>query len=275
MLGNYATFSLLFIFTTMKTNKTAVVCGSTQGIGKAVAWALAAQGIHIVLVGRNPERLAATHRELESQFGTQPAPIIADFSQPEELRTTIAAWVAQGHSAQILINNTGGPKSGPITEATTDEFLEAFNQHVICNHIMMQALLPGMKSAGFGRIINIISTSVKQPLANLGVSNTIRGAVANWSKTLANELGQFGITVNNILPGATHTGRLEEIAGVRANKTGESIEAIFEDMGKESPMKRIAQPEEIAAAAVFLASEAASYINGINLPVDGGRTKSL
>lgn len=275
MLGNYATFSLLFIFTTMKTNKTAVVCGSTQGIGKAVAWALAAQGIHIVLVGRNPERLTATHQELESKFGTQPAPIIADFSQPDELQTAIAAWVVQGHSAQILINNTGGPKSGPITEATTDEFLAAFHQHVICNHIMMQALLPGMKSAGFGRIINIISTSVKQPLANLGVSNTIRGAVANWSKTLANELGQFGITVNNILPGATHTGRLEEIAGVRSNKTGESLEAIFEDMGKESPMKRIAQPEEIAAAAVFLASEAASYINGINLPVDGGRTRSL
>jgi len=132
-----------------------------------------------------------------------------------------------------------------------------------------------MKASGFGRIINIISTSVKQPLSNLGVSNTIRGAVANWSKTMANELGPFGITVNNILPGATQTGRLEEIAKVRAEKTGETIEEIFNDMGQESPMKRIAQPEEIASAAAFLASEAAGYINGVNLPVDGGRTKSL
>jgi 3-oxoacyl-[acyl-carrier protein] reductase len=177
--------------------------------------------------------------------------------------------------AHILINNSGGPKSGPIVDAAPEEFLSAFNQHLICNHIMTQALIPGMKAAGFGRIINIISTSVKQPLANLGVSNTIRGAVANWSKTMANELGQFGITVNNVLPGATHTGRLEEIAGVRAQKTGETIEEILTDMGKESPMKRIAQPEEVAAAAAFLASEKASYINGINLPVDGGRTKSL
>jgi 3-oxoacyl-[acyl-carrier protein] reductase len=140
---------------------------------------------------------------------------------------------------------------------------------------MTQALIPGMKATGFGRVINIISTSVKQPLANLGVSNTIRGAVANWSKTMANELGQYGITVNNVLPGATHTGRLEEIAQVRAQKTGETLEAIFNDMGQESPMKRIAQPEEVAAAVAFLASDAASYINGINLPVDGGRTKSL
>jgi 3-oxoacyl-[acyl-carrier protein] reductase len=132
-----------------------------------------------------------------------------------------------------------------------------------------------MKQKGFGRIINIISTSVKQPLPNLGVSNTIRGAVANWSKTLATELAPFGITVNNVLPGATNTGRLQSIASTKAAKTGGTVEDIFAEMADETPINRIAEPEEIAAAVVFLASESASYINGINLPVDGGRTKSL
>ncbi len=256
-------------------HKIAVVCGSTQGIGKAIAFELARQGIRVVLVGRNEDGLRTVYQELSALYGPQPMPLKADFSRPNEVKLAIAAWVSQGNVAHILINNSGGPKSGPIVDAAPEEFLSAFNQHLICNHIMTQALIPGMKAAGFGRVINIISTSVKQPLANLGVSNTIRGAVANWSKTMANELGQFGITVNNVLPGATHTGRLEEIAGVRAQKTGETMEEIFIDMGKESPMKRIAQPEEVAAAAAFLASEKASYINGINLPVDGGRTKSL
>ena len=259
----------------MNQQKIAIVCGSTQGIGRAIAQQLASEGVQVVLVGRNQERLQATHQALESEFGPQPQPIQADFSEPKEVKSAIAVWVSQGNMAHILINNSGGPKSGPIVDAAPEEFIAAFNQHLICNHIMTQALIPGMKAAGFGRIVNIISTSVKQPLANLGVSNTIRGAVANWSKTMANELGQFGITVNNVLPGATHTGRLEEIAGVRAQKSGESISEILLDMGKESPMKRIAKPEEVAAAVAFLASDSASYINGINLPVDGGRTKSL
>jgi len=255
--------------------KIAVVCGSTQGIGKAIAFELARQGIRVVLVGRNEDGLRTVHQELSALYGSQPMPLKADFSRPNEVKLAIETWIAQGNQAQILINNSGGPKSGPIVDADPSEFLAAFNQHLIGNHIMTQALVPGMKASGFGRIINIISTSVKQPLSNLGVSNTIRGAVANWSKTMANELGPFGITVNNILPGATQTGRLEEIAKVRAEKTGETIEEIFNDMGQESPMKRIAQPEEIASAAAFLASEAAGYINGVNLPVDGGRTKSL
>lgn len=256
-------------------NKTAIVCGSTQGIGKAIAFQLATEGVKVVLVGRSKEKLDSLHQDLVAEFGPQPEPIMADFSRPDEVKAQIQAWISNGNTAHILINNSGGPKSGPIVDADPSEFIAAFNQHLICNHIMSQALIPGMKAAGFGRIINIISTSVKQPLMNLGVSNTVRGAVANWSKTMANELGQFGITVNNVLPGATHTGRLEEIAGVRAQKTGESIQDILTDMGNETPMKRIAKPEEIAAAVCFLASEKASYINGINLPVDGGRTKSL
>jgi 3-oxoacyl-[acyl-carrier protein] reductase len=201
--------------------------------------------------------------------------LVADFSNPSELKTIINNFIAQGHIIHVLINNTGGPKGGPIIDASIEEFTDTFNQHLICNHILVQAVVPGMKQACFGRIINIISTSVKQPLPNLGVSNTIRGAVASWSKTLAMELGQFGITVNNVLPGATNTLRLNGIAEAKSAKTGQSVEHILDEMAQESPMHRIAEPEEIAAAVAFLASSAAGYINGINLPVDGGRTKSL
>ena len=175
----------------------------------------------------------------------------------------------------ILVNNTGGPAGGPIEDAKIDEFIHAFSNHLLCNHILVKAVKEGMKKSGYGRIINIISTSVKQPLNGLGVSNTIRGAVANWSKTMANELGQFGITVNNVLPGATDTIRLQSIMETNATKKGKSVEEIKQEMANEVPLKRIAQPEEIANAVAFLASPAASYINGINVPVDGGRTKSL
>jgi 3-oxoacyl-[acyl-carrier protein] reductase len=173
------------------------------------------------------------------------------------------------------VNNTGGPPGGPITEADGNEFLTAFQNHLINNQNLAQLLLPGMKKAGFGRIINIISTSVKVPLNGLGVSNTVRGAVANWSKTWANEVGQFNITVNNVLPGATETERLTSIIANKANKTGKSEEEVAAAMAGAVPMKRFAKPEEVANAVAFLASPAAAYINGINVPVDGGRTGSL
>lgn len=255
--------------------KTAVVCGSTQGIGKETALQLAKQGANIVLLARNEESLKATMSELDLSQGQTHQFISVDFTQPENVKSAIHTFVQKGNKVHILINNTGGPKGGPIIKADTSEFLLAFNQHLICNHILVQALYPIMQAEGYGRIINVISTSVKQPLPNLGVSNTIRGAVASWSKTLANELGQFGITVNNVLPGATNTARLQSIAQVKADSHNETVSSVFEEMAQESPMKRIAQPEEIAAAICFLASPAASYINGINVPVDGGRTKSL
>ncbi len=253
----------------------ALVCGSTQGIGLAIAQKLAADGFSVVLTARNEEKLKVSLQSLDSSKGQTHHYFVSDFTNPESVKNAVNAFIEKHGSIHILINNTGGPKSGPIVDADTTEFLAAFNQHLICNHILMQAVVPGMKAAGFGRIVNIISTSVKQPLPNLGVSNTIRGAVASWSKTLANELGAFGITVNNVLPGATNTQRLTEIAKVKAEKTGESVAEILAEMGQESPMKRIAQPEEVAAAVAFLASDSASYINGINVPVDGGRTKSL
>ena len=255
------------------TGKTAVVCGSTQGIGNASAVALANLGAKIVLVARNEEKLknviASLHQPQLHEY------IVADFSQPADLEKKIKKW-AEKNTAHILINNTGGPKGGPIIEADTTEFIAAFQKHLICNHILVQSLWKKMAEANYGRIINIISTSVKQPLDGLGVSNTIRGAVANWSKTLANELGKYNITVNNVLPGATNTVRLQTIAENKAAKSaGMNYEEIIAKMAEQSPMKRIAQPEEIANAVAFLASPAAGYINGINVPVDGGRTKSL
>lgn len=252
--------------------KTAIVCGSTQGIGKATAMELAELGANLILVARNEAKLQSVINELpQSDKHTY---LVADFSKPEELNEKLTAFI-EDKPVHILINNTGGPAGGPVNLAGTEEFINAFNQHLICNHILVQAVRDKMKAAGYGRIINVISTSVKQPLPNLGVSNTIRGAVANWSKTLANELGQFNITVNNVLPGATDTVRLKSIIENKANKTGESTEAIKAQMANASPMQRIAQPEEVANAIAFLASPAASYINGINVPVDGGRTKSL
>jgi 3-oxoacyl-[acyl-carrier protein] reductase len=253
-------------------NKNALVCGSTQGIGKATALMLASEGANVTLVARSEEKLKAVFTELHND-GQNHSYLVADFTKPEELKEKLA--VLNPPSFHILINNTGGPAGGPVFNAKLEEFERAFTMHLKCNHVLVQALVPFMKEEGYGRIINVISTSVKQPLDGLGVSNTIRGAVANWSKTMANELGQFGITVNNVLPGATETERLNEIIQNKANKTGKNTAEIAQNMKNASPAKRFAKPQETAAAISFLASEKAAFINGINLPVDGGRTKSL
>jgi len=254
-------------------DKNVLVCGSTAGIGKATAIALANEGANVTLIARNEEKLKAVLSELSNQGNH--SYIVADFSNPETLQQKVANFIESHHGFHILVNNTGGPAGGPIFDAQLEAFEKAFTQHLKCNHVLVQTLVPFMKEKGFGRIINIISTSVKQPLDGLGVSNTIRGAVANWSKTLANELGQFGITVNNVLPGATGTERLTEIIKNKSAKTGKSETEVAKTMKEAIPARRFAKPEELAYAVVFLASECASYINGINLPVDGGRTKSL
>jgi len=256
-------------------DKVAVVAGSTQGIGKATALEMARLGAKVVLLARDTAKLQAVKNELEEINPIGHSFIVADFSRPEAVKESVGKWLESGGEAHILVNNTGGPKGGPAIDAGPDEFKNAFEMHLICNHILVQALLLGMKRHGYGRIINVISTSVKQPLPNLGVSNTVRGAVANWAKTLANELGQFNITVNNVLPGATDTARLQSIAANKSEKTGKSVGEVLEAMGRAVPMRRVAKPEEVANAICFLASPAASYINGINLPVDGGRTGSL
>ena len=256
-------------------NKHALVCGSTQGIGKAVAVELAGLGATVILVARNEDELQKVCKGLPAAFKQKHAYIAADFSRPEELKSKVEKLLASTGAIHILINNTGGPSGGPVSEATPEDFIATFNQHLICNHLLAQAVLPGMKKEKYGRIINIISTSVKQPIRGLGVSNTIRAAVANWSKTLAGEVAEYQITVNNILPGATDTIRLKSLLEAKSKRTGKPIDELKREMISEIPMKRFADASEIANAAAFLASPAASYITGINIPVDGGRTGCL
>ena len=254
--------------------KYAVICGSTQGIGFAIAEELALLGANCTLIARNEEALKAAIQTLDIALRQQHNYLIADFSKPEEVKNVIGGHIVK-HPVHILINNTGGPAAGPVIEATEDAFLNTFNQHLICNHILTKAVVPSMKKEGFGRIINIISTSVKIPLKNLGVSNTIRGAVASWAKSMANELGQFNITVNNILPGFTATQRLSTLIENIAKRGNTVVDIVEENMKEEVPMKRFADASEIAAVAAFLASPAASYVNGTSIPVDGGRTGSI
>lgn len=254
--------------------KNALVAGSTQGIGLASAQALADLGANCTLIARNEASLKTAVATLATHAGQQHDYLIADYAAPEQVRTVVSAFTA-AHPIHILVNNSGGPAAGPASTATTDAFLEAFNQHLICNHIVTGLVLPAMKAAGYGRIINIISTSVKIPLKGLGVSNTIRGAVASWAKTMANEVAAFGITVNNVLPGATATGRLSSIIENKSAKSGMEKDEVTSEMLAEIPAGRFGTPEEIAAVVAFLAAPAAAYVNGTSIPVDGGRTGSL
>jgi 3-oxoacyl-[acyl-carrier protein] reductase len=254
--------------------KTALVAGSTQGIGFASAQSLAGLGATCILIARNEDALKKAVAELDSSKGQKHSYLVADFAHPEQVGEQVNKLVQQT-TVHILVNNSGGPAAGPIVDAKLDAFLQAFSQHLICNHILATAVITGMKQVGYGRIINVISTSVKIPLKGLGVSNTIRGAVASWAKTMANELGQYGITVNNVLPGATATGRLDAIINNKASKTGLAQQEVEKEMLEEIPAKRFGQPEEIASLVAFLSSGAASYINGTSIPVDGGRTGSI
>lgn len=263
--NNIITISLL--------GRTALVCGSSKGIGKASAFELAKLDANIILLARSESELKSLVKELPGQG--KHSFLAIDISEREKLKISVQQLLSTYNKIHILVNNTGGPKGGLITEATEDEFLQTFQNHVLVSSLLANLLLSGMKEDNYGRIINIISTSVKIPLANLGVSNTIRGAMASWAKTLSNEVARFGITVNNILPGYTDTERLDVLmsnAAQKQNKTKEQIRAEWE---KSVPIGRFARPEEIASAVAFLASPSASYINGINLPVDGGRTGSL
>ncbi len=256
------------------TGKRAVVCGSTQGIGRASAIELALLGASITLVARNEDGLKQVVSELPTSANQKHTYLVADFNNANQVEILIQQFALE-QVAHILVNNTGGPAAGLAMDANAQDFVTAFSNHLLCNHIVTQALVPSMKKEGYGRIINIISTSVKIPIAGLGVSNTIRGAVANWAKTLSNELAPFGITVNNVLPGSTLTGRIEFVIKSRAQKTGKSENAIRQEMIDEIPAGRMAEASEVAAAVAFLATPAAAYINGINVPVDGGRTGSL
>ncbi|TWF33638.1 3-oxoacyl-[acyl-carrier protein] reductase [Chitinophaga polysaccharea] len=251
--------------------KTALVCGSTQGIGLATAVELALLGATCVLLARNEDRLKAVLPTLATAERQQHRYEVADFSEIAQV-TAVAAKLAASGPVHILINNTGGPPGGPLIEANITAFTAAFSQHLLCNQVLTQALVPGMIQSRFGRIINIISTSVKTPIKNLGVSNTTRWAVAAWSKTLATELAPHGITVNNVLPGSTSTARLEGLFNSSAAARNVSREVVEAEWLKEIPMQRFGEAKEIAALAAFLASPAAGYITGTSTAVDGGKT---
>ncbi|MEM6377320.1 MAG: SDR family oxidoreductase [Bacteroidota bacterium] len=257
--------------------KNALVCGASKGIGKATAYALSKLGACVTLVARSAELLSEISQDLDKNRVHDQQDhdyLVLDLLNADELRKRVRTLTLK-RTYHILINNTGGPAAGPITEATPEAFLKAFQQHLVANHLLVQLLSPGMKEASYGRIINIVSTSVKTPINGLGVSNTTRGAVANWSKTMATELAPFGITLNNVLPGSTDTERLRSLMSSMAERKGISNEEEIDNWKKGIPMQRFGTAEEVANAAAFLASPAASYITGTNITVDGGRTQTL
>lgn len=254
------------------TGRRALVCGSTRGIGRACAEELAGRGAEVVLVARDEDALREVASTLAAPHGEGHSWVRADFGDIDELRRNVAFHVRRTGPVQILVNNTGGPPAGALVDAAPRDFRAAIDAHVGCSQTLVQQLLPGMRESGYGRIVNIVSTSVIAPIPGLGVSNTTRGAVANWARTLAYELGPLGITVNNVLPGYTATERLAELAGKMATERGVSVEALEAEWQAGIPARRFARPSEIAAVVGFLASPAASYVNGVNLPVDGGRT---
>ncbi len=255
--------------------KRALVCGSSSGIGLAAAIELSKSGASVTLFARNEEKLRIALRQLDQSQNQKHDFIVADFTFPEKVSEAISNHLRKTEIFHILINNTGGPKGGAITEADSPQFLQAFKSHLICNQILATNLLPGMKSAGFGRIVNVISTSVKQPIPGLGVSNTVRWTVASWAKTLATEVGPFGITVNNVLPGYTRTNRYDSLMESQSMATGKSLQEVEEQLLQTIPLRKIGTPEDLGAAIAFLCSPAAGYISGINLPVDGGRLLCL
>lgn len=254
---------------------TSIVCGSTSGIGRACAKVIAEQGATVVLLARDEQRLVRARDELPAEYEQHHVFLRADFADPEQVREVVEAALPELGPVHILVNNTGGPPGGPIVDAGPQEFEKAFRSHLVCNQILSQLVLPGMKSGGYGRILNIVSTSVRQPIPLLGVSNTTRAAVAAWAKTLSREVAPFGVTVNCVLPGATRTDRLASLIRSRAEREGTAFEAEESRWLSQIPAGRFAEPTEIAWAVSFLASPAAAYITGVNLPVDGGRIESL
>jgi 3-oxoacyl-[acyl-carrier protein] reductase len=255
--------------------KRAYVGGGSKGIGLASAKELALLGAHVTIASRSEDDLKGALLELDQSMGQVHDFLVVDYAQLDDLQVKIENLIRKNGAYAILVNNTGGPAGGAIKNAELIEFKHAFNNHLLANHLLAQLFIPGMQEGEYGRIINVISTSVKIPLNGLGVSNTIRGSVASWAKTMANELGADGITVNNVLPGATATGRLDSIIQNKAKKLDKQEEQVEEQMKSIIPLKRFAEPSEIGAFVAFLASPSAAYITGTSTPIDGGRTGSI
>lgn len=256
-------------------NLNALVCGGSQGIGESIAVIFAESGANVTLLSRDEKKLNSTLKKLRSDSGQDHSYAVIDLADIDKLQIEILPRLSKQKSYDIIVNNSGGPKPGLLHEANNTELSTAFNQHILASHIILKTFLPQMKEKKFGRIINIISVGLKQPIYNLGVSNTIRGAMGSWAKTLSKELGQYGVTVNNILPGYTLTPRLKSLIKTRADDSNMSIDDIISGMVNDVPVRRLGDPDDIAYAAAFLASPESGYINGINLPVDGGWLSTL
>ncbi|MCA9737905.1 MAG: SDR family oxidoreductase [Gemmatimonadetes bacterium] len=249
----------------------ALVCGASHGIGQAAAVALAEAGATVVVLARDASALREVRGQLPAPFDQAHDTLVADFRDPDNVESSVKGLLEREGPIEVLINNTGGPTDGPLSEAEPEDFLTALDQHLGMSHRLARALVPGMREHGYGRIVNVTSTSVRLPIAGLGVSNTVRAAVHAWVRTLAAELGPDGITVNNVLPGYTDTGALRELLHDRAERLSVSDDELAVRWRGNVPLGRFADPAEVAAAIRFLASPAASYITGIDLPVDGGR----
>ena len=254
--------------------KNALVCGASKGIGRATAVVLANMGATVTVLARSEGGLQEVVQEIASNGSPSATALVADLDDRSSLQEIVTRHIQQHGPQHIWINNTGGPAGGPLTKATTDEISAALARHVLAPQILLKALLPGMAAEGYGRIINVLSTSVREPIPNLGVSNLTRAAVASWAKTLSRELPS-GVTINNVLPGFTATDRLASLAEGRAQKGGQSVDAVYEQWIDQVPEGRLGQPNELAYAIAFLASPAASFIRGTTLPVDGGRLRSI
>lgn len=250
--------------------KRAFVGGATQGIGRACALALAGAGASVIVAGRNDEGLAKILSELPRPSHGAHESCCVDYADWRAVQAA-ADGIAARSTVHIIVHNTGGPAAGFAVDAAPEDYAKAFEMHLLSGQALVRAFAPGMRSASFGRIVNITSTSVVTPIKGLGVSNTIRAAVANWSRSLAHELGAFGITANTVLPGFTDTARLRSLFTGKAQRSGSSLDEVSRAAVATIPAGRLGAPEEIANAVLFLASPAASYVNGVNLPVDGGR----
>lgn len=260
------------------TGKRALVCGASKGIGKAAAIELAALGASVTLLSRDLDSLEKARADLPlpcAHAGQGHDCVAADLGRPDARAKAIDQILHVEKTVHILVNNAGGPPPGLAIDANPEDFRRAFETHVLAAHALVQSLSPGMKAAKYGRIVNIISTSVRQPIVGLGVSNTIRGAMASLAKTLSMELGPAGITVNNILPGFTATERLESLVQGKATKGETTPEQVETQLKREIPLGRFADPRETGAVIAFLCSPAASYITGESIRVDGGRTATI
>ncbi len=247
-------------------NKTAFVAASSQGLGKSVAMELAREGARVIINGRNEETLKKTKEEISSAFNTEVIAVSGDLSKAEDRDRVVKKILEKFGHIDILVTNTGGPPSGKFEDLAQEEWDKAYQLLLGSAVAIMRSFIPGMKKQQWGRIISITSQAVKQPVENLILSNSVRASVAGLNKTLASELGEFNITVNNIMPGYTNTNRLKNLMDKNPG---------FGDAKKDIPLGRFGEPQEFAAAVAFLASERASYITGVSLAVDGGWIKSI